>query len=118
VAARVAKPPKYAAIKRIALALPEAHEVLTRHGYWFNVGKKTFAVYWDKDGRWIFKLPHDRQEFLFEVRPETFTPFKAGAMLWSYVRVADLDGPELKELLTAAWSTVVKRSLAKEICGR
>jgi hypothetical protein len=51
------------------------------------------------------------------VRPEIFTPFKAGAMLWSYVRVEELDGPELKELLTAAWSTVVKRSLAKRICG-
>jgi hypothetical protein len=114
VIAKVAKPPKYAAIRRVALALPGAREELTHHGYWFNVGKKTFALYWGKDARWIFKLPRDRQEILFEVRPETFAPMKAGRLVWSYVRVEDLDGRELKDLLTAAWSTVVpKRSLAK-----
>ena len=110
--AKVAKPPKYASIKRIALALAGAHEEVTHHGYWFNVGKKTFAVYWGKEARWIFKLPHDRQEVLFEVRPETFAPMRAGRMLWSYVRVEDLDGKELKSLLTAAWGTVAKRSRA------
>ena len=115
--ARVAKPPKYAAIRRVALALPGAHEELTRHGRWFNVGTKTFALFWEKDARWIFKLPHHRQEILFEVRPETFTPMKAGRLVWSYVRVEDLDGKELKDLLTAAWSTVVKRSIAKQVCG-
>ena len=103
--AKTAKPPKYAAIKRIALALPGTHEELTHHGAWFNVGKKTFAVYWKE--RWIFKLPHHRQEILFEVRPETFTPMKAGRLLWSYVRVEDLDSKELKDLLTAAWGMVV-----------
>jgi hypothetical protein len=112
VIANVAKPAKYAAIKRIALALPGAHEELTRHGCWFNVGTKTFALYWEKDARWIFKLPHDRQEILFEARPETFTPMRAGRLLWSYVRVEDLDGRELKHLLTAAWGMVAKRPRA------
>ena len=60
--AKVAKPPKYAAIKRIALALPGAHEELTQYGIWFNVGTKTFALFAYKDARWIFKLPHHRQE--------------------------------------------------------
>lgn len=104
-----AKPPRYATIKRFALVLPDAHEVLTRHGFWFNVGTKTFALYWAKDERWIFKLPHDRQEILFEVRPETFAPMRAGRMLWSYVRVEHLATKELKELLIAAWGTVAKR---------
>ena len=114
---RTAKPPKYALVKRLALALPDAHEVLTLHGFWFNVGTKTFALYSVKDARWIFKLPHDRQEFLFEVRPETFAPMRAGLLRWAFVRVEDLDATELKELLTTAWSTIAKRAQVKALKG-
>lgn len=99
--------------RRAALALPEAHEVQDRHGLWFNVGKKTFVVCWGD--RWVFKLPKARQEFLFEVRPETFTPFRAGAMLWSYVDIAKLDRAEAKQLVTEAWTTIVPKKLSRTI---
>ena len=38
------KPPKYGFMKRTALALPGTMEVIDRHGYWLNIGKKTFAL--------------------------------------------------------------------------
>lgn len=102
-------------IRRAALTLPQAREIPTHHGAWFNVGKKTFVLYWAKEKRWIFKLPKPRQEFLFEVRPDTFTPYRAGAMLWSYVDIAKLDRAEAKQLVTEAWSTVVPKKLSRTI---
>src|SRR5580692_3074222 len=80
------KPPKYATIKSIALGFPDAHEVVWRGWPWFNVGKKTFALYSDKDKSWIFKLPHHQQMMLFDARPETFRPMIAGRLIWSFVR--------------------------------
>jgi hypothetical protein len=100
-------------VRRIALKLPGAQEIETYHGLWFNVGKKTFVLYWARDKRWIFKLPKPRQEFLFEVRPEVFQPYRAGRLVWSYVAIEALTRAESKELVTAAWTTVVPKKLSR-----
>jgi len=108
------KPPKYALIKRLALALPGTHEEVDRLGTWFNIGRKTFVLYSDNQTRWIFKLPHDQLHMLFAARPETFAPMRSGALLWAYVRVEDLSAAELRDYITAAWRTVAAKKLAKE----
>ena len=36
-------------IKRLCLSLPGAVEIADRHGPWFNVGKKTFALFWARE---------------------------------------------------------------------
>jgi hypothetical protein len=59
-AARTLKPPKYAFVKKVALGLPGAVEVIDRHGHWFNIGKKTFALYGMNGSRWILRLPKDQ----------------------------------------------------------
>jgi hypothetical protein len=107
------KPPKYASIKSIALGFPDAHEVVWRGWPWFNVGKKTFALYSDKDKSWIFKLPHHQQMMLFDARPETFRPMIAGRLIWSFVRVEDLDRAELRDLLEAAWRVVAPKRVQR-----
>ena len=108
-----AKRPKYAILKTIALALPGAQEIVDRHGIWFNIGSKTFARHGMGGGRWIFKLPMAQQMMLFDARPETFAPMRAGRLVWSYVAVENLDTAELKDLLTAAWKMVVTKKAAK-----
>jgi len=110
----VASPPKYAAIKKTALALPGAHEVLYG-GHWFNVGKKTFVLFGDKERRWIFKLPRDLELMLFETRPETFSPMIAGRLYWSYVDVQKLRQAELDHFITMAWRMVAPKKLQKEL---
>ncbi|HEY4942837.1 MAG TPA: MmcQ/YjbR family DNA-binding protein [Rhizomicrobium sp.] len=110
-AAAGGKPPKYAAIKRIALGFPGTQEIVDRHGHWFNVGSKTFALNGMPNGRWIFKLPQHQQMMLFDARPQTFTPMRAGRLVWSYVQVENLDAAELKDLLTAAWRMVATKKL-------
>ena len=112
--ARLEQPPKYAAIKKIALALPGASEVIYR-GVWFNVGTKTFVCSSSRDERWTFKLPRDRQMMYFEVRPETFAPMRAGKLLWSYVKVEDLSAAELRDLIIAAWRMVATKKLQGEL---
>lgn len=106
-------PPKYAAIKKIALALPGVEEIPTHFGLWFNIGKKTFVLYSYKDESWIFKLPHYQQDMLFDARPETFKPMRAGRLLWSYVMVENLDADELRDLLISAWRNVAPKKLAR-----
>ena len=86
---KIAAPPKYAALKKIALSLPGAEEVWFHGHPWFNIGSKSFALFWQ--GRWIFKLPKPQQMMLFDTRPDTFTPMRAGRMVWSFVAVEDLD---------------------------
>ena len=111
---RLKQPPKYAAIKKTALALPGASEV-DYGGPWFNVGTKTFVCYSIEKERWIFKLPKDRQTMYFEVRSETFTPMRAGALLWSYVEVRNLGAAELRELVIAAWRMVATKKLQRAL---
>ena len=112
---RIKKPPKYAAIKRLALTLPGAREQGHRHGPWFVVGKKAFALYWDKEELWILKLPKHQVMMLIEVRPEVFSPMKSGSMLWIYVDVDKLDRAELRDYFTAAWRSVVAKKVSQQL---
>ena len=109
---RIKKPPKYAVIKRLALSFPGASEQGHRHGPWFVVGKKVFALYCDKEELWIFKLPEHQVMMLVEARPEVFSPMKSGSMLWIYVDVEKLGRAELRDYLTAAWRTVAPKKIA------
>ena len=108
------KPPKYALIKRLALALPGAHEEQDRLGIWFNIGRKTFVLYSGSQKRWIFKLPHPQLHMLFDARSEIFAPMRSGALLWAFVRVEELSAAELRDYITAAWRTIAPKKLARE----
>jgi hypothetical protein len=110
---RAPNAPKLSAIRKIALGFPGASEVKFHAWPWFNVGRKTFALYHADEDRWIFKLPIAQQLMLFDARPETFAPMRSGRMVWSYVRVEDLDTQELHDLLKSAWTTVVPRKILR-----
>jgi hypothetical protein len=115
---RTKTPPKYALIKRIALALPETREVEDRLGLWFNIGKKTFVLF-SRDGRWIFRLPHHQILMLTETRPEVFSAMRAGALFWVYAEVEELSSAELRGYVEAAWTyTVPKKVLKGYLQGR
>jgi hypothetical protein len=111
---RLKKPPKYAVIKRLCLSLPGAVEIVDRHGPWFNVGRKTFALFWAKEEKWILKLPKHQVMMLIEARPEIFTPMRSGTMLWAYVDVTKLSTDELRDYVAAAWRCIVTKKMIKE----
>jgi hypothetical protein len=40
---------------------------------------------------------------------------RAGKMVWSFVRVENLDAAELRDLLTAAWTTIATKKLQAQL---
>lgn len=112
--ARSKKPPKYAAMKRVALSLPGVIEVWDRHGLWFNIGKKTFALYGMNGERWIFRLPKEQVTMISEADADVFAPMRAGALLWAYVDVTKLDAKALRGYLIAAWRYTALKKLIKQ----
>jgi hypothetical protein len=75
------------------------------------VGKKTFACQFG--GRTILKLDKDHQDFLFEVRPGTFTKCRVGTGYWAYVELDQLDDDELADLVREAWATSVPKRVSR-----
>lgn len=112
---RERKPPKYSFLKRIALGLPGTREIVDRHGHWFNIGKKTFALYGGKSDRWILRLPKQQVMMLTEADPEVFVPMISGALLWVYVDVTKLDAKALRGYLTAAWRYTAPKKLQADL---
>lgn len=100
-------------LRRLALALPGAHEVTYKGDPWFNVGKKTFAL--SLGGRVVLKLDKGHQELLFEVRPETFSKCPVATAYWSYVELGHLDGAELAALVGEAWSQIVPKKISRPV---
>jgi hypothetical protein len=106
--------PGLAVAREVAGLLPGVHEVPCHfdHGFddpWFNVGTKSYALWSSKEGCWILKLPKPLQARLFEEDPETFVPMRAGKLLWSYVVVERLTDAAFRDLLVAAWRTIVPK---------
>ncbi len=112
-ASAASKPPKLALIRKIALSFPKTQEVTYKGTPWFNIGTKSFALCSGKGNRWIFKLPHHQEMMLFDTRPETFAPMRAGKLLWCFVEVEHLDNAELHDLLEAAWRMIAPKKLQK-----
>jgi hypothetical protein len=100
-------------LRRLSLALPGAHEVTYKGDPWFNVGRKTFALF--IRGRAILKLDRGHQELLFEVRPETFQKCPVATVYWSYVELAHLDEAELAELVREAWAQIVPKKVSRPL---
>ncbi len=91
--------------------MPGAEEITYRGNPWFNVGSKTFAL--GLDDRTILKLEKSHQEFLFEVRPDTFSKFTFGPNVWAYVELDHLDAAELADLVREAWARVVPKKVSR-----
>jgi hypothetical protein len=109
----------FADLRRFGLTLPEAVEVVHLGEPWLIVRKKTFALWSASHGRAIMKLDREHQQFLFEIRSDTFTPCKVGTGgIWSYVDLSKLTQKELRALVIEAWSQVVPKKLSRTLVDR
>ena len=98
-------------VRDAALALPGVREVAWHGEPWLQVGSKGFVL--RSQGRVIMKLERHHQEFLFEMRPEAFTPMIAGRLRWSFVDIAALDDDEAVALVREAWTQVVPKKVSR-----
>ncbi|HEY0995325.1 MAG TPA: MmcQ/YjbR family DNA-binding protein [Gemmatimonadaceae bacterium] len=112
-------------LRKLALALPEAHEVEAWGEPTFRVKNKIFAMHataathhgQGREGVWIKALPVN-QELLLRAAPERFyKPPYVGPSGWIGVfldgRDAPVDWAEVKELLEDAWRMTAPKKLVK-----
>jgi hypothetical protein len=107
--------PTFEDVRRIALALPEAEEILTwETDLTFRVRGKIFAIGGEGATRVSIKARPDRQSELIDLDPETFTSSAyVGRFGWTTVDLERVDPDLLASLLRSAWRlTAPKRLIA------
>ncbi len=100
-------------IRAVAMALPGVSETHFHGDPWLTVGSKGFVQTWR--GRVLMRLEKGRQELLFEVRPEVFSPMTAGRLRWSWVEIEALEPEEAAALVREAWAQVVPKKISRAL---
>lgn len=101
-------------VRRIALALPHTTEGIVRDSVRFRVGRIVYAALSPDETRLGFGFPREERAAMVAAEPQKFLmPAKADLRFrWLRVRLAAIDEPELRELLTDAWRMVLPKRLA------
>jgi len=107
------------AVRRLALALPEAEEKSHFGTVDFRVRKKIFATL-PQDDRAVVKLTHEQQEMLTAAEPRIFQPVKGGwgRQGWTTVHLPAADEITLKSALLTSWRNVAPARLRKAEMNR
>ena len=106
--------PTFDDVRRIALSLPEAEEVLTwETDITFRVRKKIFAIGGEGATRVSIKATPFVQEALIERDPGTFARAAyVGRFGWVTVDLERVELNELERLLGDAWRSAAPKTLA------
>jgi hypothetical protein len=101
-------------VRRIALGLPEAAEILTwETDATFRVRNKIFAISAEGATHVSIKSTPFVQEDLIDRDPETFArAAHVGRFGWVQVNLERIDAVELESLLRQAWRMTAPRKLA------
>ena len=102
------------AVRRLALALPEAEEKSHFGKADFRVRNHIFCTLPDADTA-VVKLTREQQEMLASTEPAIFAPAPGGwgRQGWTKVMLAAADELTLKSALLTAWRNVAPVSLRK-----
>ncbi len=108
-----------AQVRKLALALPEAHE----ESHWgepsFRIGKRIFAVLYAADRRVVLKLPLDLQEGLAAANPDVYSIRGFAHQGWTHVCLKGVAKPDFEEHLEVAWRGVApKRAIRAREASR
>jgi hypothetical protein len=101
-------------VRRIALTLPEATEIVTwETDITFRVGKKIFVIGADGSDHASIKATLESQSDLVYRDPETFAPAPyVGRYGWINVDLTRLAVDELEGLIRQAWRMTAPKKLA------
>lgn len=101
-----------AAIRRIALALPEAEETTSYGTPAFKVRDKLFARLREEGDILVVKCDMDEREALIQSEPDTYfvTPHYQNYP-YILVRMKEIDLEALREVLTDAWRIAAPKRL-------
>lgn len=106
-------------VRRVCLALPEAHEQEVWGEPTFRVRKRIYAMYassTNHHGQGISSLwcnaPVGVQQILMNVAPDTyFSPSYVGVKGWIGIRLGSVEDDELRELVVQSYCMVAPKRL-------
>jgi hypothetical protein len=103
-------------VRRIAMSLPRTTEGIVRDSIRFRIGRIVYASLSPDETVMGFGFPKEERVGLVEAEPEKFLMPHTSDLRYNWVRVrlAAIDEPELRELLTDAWRIVVSKRAAAE----
>jgi hypothetical protein len=103
-------------VRRIALRLPRAYEVVVADRVKFRVGRLVFASLSRDETLLGFGYPKEARESLVASDPDKFLmPLSSDLRYnWVRLRLAQVDVAELDELLVDAWAMCVPKKVAAE----
>jgi hypothetical protein len=103
-----------AAVRKLALSLPEAQERETWGEATFRVRDKIFMMM-DADAKQAaVKTSREEQAALLEMDPKTFFfPPYVGPKGWTGVQISRVDAGEMNDLVTEAWRMTAPKRLVK-----
>lgn len=114
-------------LRKICLALPEAHEVEAWGEPTFRVRNKLFAMYaaatnHHGDGRqgvWCKAAPGNQQIMIQHAPKKFFVPPYVGPSGWVGIYLdGEVDWPEVGELLADSYRLIAPKKLLKELDAR
>jgi hypothetical protein len=106
-------------VRKIVLTLPRAYEAIVRDRIKFRVGQIVFAALSRDETILGFGFPKEEREALVAAEPHKFLLPGASDLRfkWVQARMAELDEPELRELIIDAWAMCVPQKLIKQVRG-
>jgi hypothetical protein len=112
--------PTFDDVRRIALALPDAEEIVTwETDTTFRVRSKIFAIGGDGSDRVSIKQSPETQAELIDLDPETFqSSAYVGRFGWVTVDLGRVDPALLEQLLRTAWRRSAPKRLAATLEDR
>jgi hypothetical protein len=100
-----------AAVRRIALACPEAVEGSHMGHPDFRVGGRIFMTLWPADKRAVVKLPVVDQQALVQMDPDAFSVGSWGRQGFTRVDLTRVNAAQVRVLAAAAWRSVAPKRL-------
>jgi predicted DNA-binding protein (MmcQ/YjbR family) len=112
--------PTFDDLRRLALALPEAEEIVTwETDITFRVRSKIFAIGGDGSDRVSIKQSPETQAELIDLDPETIqSSAYVGRFGWVTVDLGRVDPALLEQLLRTAWRRTAPKRLAATLEDR
>ena len=101
-------------VRAVALALPRTTEGLVRDSVRFRVGRLVYVALSPDEEVMGFAFPKEERDALVASDPDRFSLPRPSDLRynWVHVRLAALDGDELRELVVDAWRMCVPKRVA------
>jgi hypothetical protein len=107
-------------VRSFAIELPRTTEAFVRGQVKFRVGRIVYLAFSRDETIMGFAFPKEWREALVGTEPEKFMLPGASDLRynWALVRLAAIDGTEMRELVLDAWAFVVPKRVAAAYAER